>query len=537
MMNVNARTRVYSLIRRRQDMAFCWNTPLHIDGNACIDPRDMRAWEAAEIRQRPGAGLYMMEVAGREVAMHALHYHPETVLVFCGSGNNGGDGFVAAHYLRHAACNVRLFVFSDEIAKTPDARTMFSRVLDLPRTTLLELSDVSAIPAWKDHKNLLVIDAIFGTGYRPSHSMLMTRVYQCIEELRCPIISVDIPSGIDASTGFRGEADDPSPPRAIHATETITFGAPKTGHFCGDGPKHTGSLHCVDIGLGPWPETGLRKTILSDEYVDAHYPAKRAIDVHKGMCGHVYVVGGCDEMPGAAILASRAALRAGAGLVTLASTTHLAPPDEIMRLSLTNDGVLDECKLELIFQKADVILAGPGLGRTENTIKIVAKLLKFTKSLVLDADALWALSEIGNDAFFAARDLFLTPHPGEAATLDHVPTKDVLRNLAKIALNIAQKYKANVLLKSHVTHLATPKPSLALLPYPNAAMASAGIGDVLAGTLAAVTAQARGGAFTQWLDANGIAAVALSAHSRAGRAVARRRSVVTACDLIEDLHV
>ncbi len=521
-------------------MAFYWNDPAHLDGCACIDPHDMRAWEAAEIKKRPGAGQCMMEVAGHEVAQLALKYHPETVLIFCGTGNNGGDGFVAAHYLRNAGCCVRLFVFGSEAAKTPDAKAMFARVQDLPRTVLREITDVGAISSWKNHKDLLVIDAIFGTGYHPSHSMLMTRIYQCIEELHCPILSVDIASGIDASTGFRAPMDDPAPPRALHATETITFGAPKLGHFFGEGPKHTGKLTCVDIGLGAWPSTFPRQMLLSDQYVQKHYSVERCLDVHKGSCGHVYVVGGSEEMPGAACLASRAALHAGAGLVTLASNSQISPPDEIMRTVIVEQGTLVLSKLDEMMQKADVILVGPGLGRSDRTLKIVQRLMHYPKSLILDADALWALSELakqGDACRFEARDLFLTPHPAEAARLADVSTAEVVHNQTQYAVRIAQKYHAYVILKSHVTQIASPKPKLAILPYPNSAMASAGIGDVLAGILSAITAQARGDSFTRWLDAFAIAAVAVSTHSRAGRAAAMDKIAVTASDLIEQIHV
>ncbi len=516
-------------------MAFSWNVPLHIDGNACVHPDDMRAWEAAEIRRRPEAGLAMMEVAGREVALAALRYHPSTVLVFCGPGNNGGDGLVAAHYLRHTGCEVRLFGFDDAFVKSPDAKAVFARVQDLPRVILRDLNDVTAIPAWKDHRELLVIDAIFGTGYRPSHNPLMTRVYQCIEGLNCPILSVDIASGLDAATGFRGTAEDQAPPRALHATETITFGAPKFGHFCGDGPQYTGRLTCVDIGLGPWSGNGLRRVILGDAYVARKWPAHRAINVHKGQCGHVLVLGGSDEMPGAPTLAARAALRAGAGLVTLASPVRLTPPDEIMRVQVAENGVLNFDKLDAALARADVVLVGPGLGRSDSTLALVRHLTTYAKSLVLDADALWALAELGADTRFAACDVFLTPHPGEAARLAGVSVAEVTRDPGRIALSLAQTYRANVILKSHVTHIATPKPTLALLPYPNAAMASAGIGDVLGGILAAIAAQARGGAFDTWPDACGIASIAVSWHSRAGREIAKTRTSLTASDLIDQL--
>ena len=517
-------------------MAFCWKSPLHQDGNACVHPADMKAWEAAEIRRRPEAGQAMMEVAGREVARIALRHHPKTILIFCGTGNNGGDGLVAAHYLRNTGCDVRIFAFDDAVSKTPDAKAVFGRVQDIPRKVLREPNDACDILNWKNYRNLLVIDAIFGTGYRPSHNPLMSRVYQAIEELNCPILSVDIPSGIDASNGFRGDAEDKNPPRAIHATETVTFGAPKIGHFCGEGPQHTGELSCVDIGLGPWPEIGIRRTILSDDYVNAHWPVERRHDVHKGICGHVIILGGCQAMPGAAILASRAALHAGAGLVTLASEATLNPPDEIMRATYSFDDSFEQT-VDALSAKADVLLVGPGLPQNDHTLRIVQAVRQYQKPLVLDAGALWAISQMPENTEFRSRDLFMTPHIGEASRILDIPTTEISRDPGKYALEIAKKYRANVILKAHVTHIATSKPSLALLPYPNPAMASAGIGDVLSGILAAIAAQARGNAFVRWVDVAGIAAVAVSTHSKAGRRVAQNHSVVTAGDLIQNIIV
>ncbi|MBQ1266709.1 MAG: NAD(P)H-hydrate dehydratase [Proteobacteria bacterium] len=517
-------------------MAFCWKSPLHPDGNACVHPDDMKVWEASEIRRRPEAGQAMMEVAGREVAMAALRYHPKTVLVFCGTGNNGGDGLVAAHYLRNAECDVHIFAFHDAVVKTPDALAVFGRVQDIHRMVLHEPNDACDILNWKDQRDLLVVDAIFGTGYRPSHSVLMTRVYQAIEELNCPILSVDIASGIDASNGFRGSAEDKSPPRALHATETVTFGSPKIGHFCGEGPEHTGILSCVDIGLGPWPNTGMRRTILCDDYVRNRWPVERRHDVHKGTCGHVVVVGGSEEMPGAAVLASLSALHAGAGLVTLASLSKIDSPAEIMRAHL-KVGLDAESTFGALFDKATVMLVGPGLAQNEETLSIVRQVTSYTKTLILDAGALWALGQYETVPTFACSDLFLTPHIGEAARLLGLSNDVLSRDPGRYALELAQKYRANVILKSHVTHIATPKPSLAILPYPNPAMASAGIGDVLAGILAAVASQARGNAFVRWLDVAGIAAVAVSTHSKAGRRVAEHHSVVTANELISHIYV
>ena len=241
-------------------------------------------------------------------------------------------------------------------------------------------------------------------------------------------------------------------------------------------------------------------------------------------------------MPGAAILASRAALHAGAGLVTLASEATLNPPDEIMRATYSFDDSFEQT-VDALSAKADVLLVGPGLPQNDHTLRIVQAVRQYQKPLVLDAGALWAISQMPENTEFRSRDLFMTPHIGEASRILDIPTTEVSRDPGKYALEIAKKYRANVILKAHVTHIATSKPSLALLPYPNPAMASAGIGDVLSGILAAIAAQARGNAFVRWVDVAGIAAVAVSTHSKAGRRVAQNHSVVTAGDLIQNIIV
>lgn len=525
-------------------MAFTWTPPKHVDGNYCIEPEQMRLWEQGEIRESHGRGRCLMDIAGRCVAMHILNRHPQarTCLIFCGKGNNGGDGLAAAHYLRNCEIDVHLFVFSSSVVKSNDAKAMLGRVKDLSRVILQESADASQILAWQKTRDLVVIDAIFGTGYRPSHSVLMTRIYQCIAELDCPVISVDIPSGICASTGYRGLAGDETPPRALIASETITFAAPKVGHFCGEGPKHTGALYCEDIGLRAWPKLGLRRVILSDSYCDAHWPLKRDVDVHKNKCGHVFVVGGTAKMPGAPRLAARAALRAGCGLATIASPADMTAQDEVMLRPLCRpDQSLDDVAVAEIYEKAQALVVGPGLGRTTLTLEILKAFTAFKGPIVIDADALWALSQ--QKLNFATRHLFLTPHPGEAAQLLGCPTDQVLRDLGGSAIAIAKKYTARVVLKSSVTHIAYQNQSsgefrLALLPYPNSAMASAGMGDALAGILASMAAQREGGAFLRWHDDFGIASMAASHHARAGRAASLLHgNGLCAADLIEAIYV
>lgn len=527
-------------------MAFSWHSPKHTDGNFCVMPADMRAWEAEEIAEIPNRGRELMEIAGRSVAMHILEHYPDTheILVFCGQGNNGGDALVAAWYLERCAINIHLFAFDDAVVKTPDAQTMFERVKHIPRVILRHTADAGHILEWARRRNILVIDGIFGTGYRPSHSTLMTRVFQCIAELACPVISIDIPSGIDARTGYRGAIEDNSPPKALMATDTITFGAPKLGHFTGDGPTHCGNLYCVDIGLRAWPNHSPRCLILGDDYCQNKYwnDTSRALDTHKGKCGHIAIVGGSSTMPGAACLAAKAALRSGGGLVTIAPKCPLQTADEIMVSPILRaEQTLDQNALNSVLERADTVVIGPGLGRDSSTIEILEACAESNHSrFILDADALWALTQ--TDISFKNTEFFLTPHPAEAARLCNVLTREVLFDPIKYARILADRFAATVIIKAHTTVIATKTGrvqtcgKIALSPYPNPALASAGMGDVLAGTLGGYLAQARCGAWSRWFDAFDIAAMAVNAHSKAGRKAADiHLNATCASDLIHQL--
>ena len=523
-------------------MAFQYHSPRHIDGNYCINPEEMRLWEANEMRDNPGRGHELMEIAGREVALHLLKRYPDAheVLIFCGRGNNGGDGLVAAFYLSRCGIDVHLFALDDNVSHTPDARAMFERVHSLPRIIIRESADTAKILEWTHRRNVVVIDAIYGTGYRPSHSALMTRIYQCIETLACPVISVDIASGIDASTGYRGTLEDETPPKALCATETVTFGVPKIGHFCGEGPTHTGELFCVDIGLGECPKSVCKRLILSDTWCDAHLlnDTVRGLDVHKGRCGHVLVVGGHPTMPGAACLCARGALRAGCGLATIGARQVMRTNDEIMVSPiLTADNAIVPESMQHLLERASCVVVGPGLGRDDTTFAILEACRSFKGFLVLDADALWAIAQ--HPIEFEAAECLLTPHPGEAAALCGIPVKSVLFNPENTARQIAEKYHATVILKSHTTWIAS-RPSranntrIAVSPYPNPDIVSAGIGDVLAGITGSIAAQSRCGAWKHWFDAFDVACIAVNLHSRAGRLATKKRGYsACASDLID----
>ena len=525
-------------------MAFIYHPPRFQDGQYCISPTDMQNWERDYFKVNPGRSHELMEIAGREVAQHVLNRYKDSreVLIFCGTGNNGGDGFVAAYYLMRSGIQIHLFVFENDKKRSQDAEEMFERVKDVPRTLVRQTSDASKILKWQQHSNILVIDAIFGTGYKPAHNVMMTRVMHCIAELNCPVVSIDIPSGIHALTGYRGTIEDEMPPRAVMATETITFGAPKFGHFWGEGPAYTGELFCVDIGLPAYSPRRARQLLITDAYCQNQFYGQmiRQPHVHKGMCGHVVIIGGDETMPGACCLSARSALRAGAGLVTIAAREALRAPDEIMVSRILNEkGRVDIDAMKQCMEKADVIVLGPGLGRDEITLELLSLCQDYTKPLILDADALWGLTQ--GAYHFSSSELYLTPHPAEAARLCEVNTKEILYHPLLYIQNISEMYKCTTILKSHVTLVAAycgKKLKIGLSPYPNAGIASAGIGDVLSGMLGAIVSQSRCGAWTRWYDAFENASMSVNLHSLAGRkATERFGNSACASDLIQAIRV
>ncbi|MBQ4359859.1 MAG: NAD(P)H-hydrate epimerase [Proteobacteria bacterium] len=548
-------------------MAFSYHVPRHVDGNYCVSPDDMRAWEGAEIEAIPNRGRELMEIAGRSVAMCVLERYPETreVLIFCGPGNNGGDGYVAAWYLSRSGISVKLFSFEGEDKRGDDARYMQGRVRELPSVVIASDADFEGVLSYRDRRGVVVIDAIYGTGFKDGVDPLVAGVCDVIARLGCPVVSVDVPSGIDAHTGRRGiyskeiEADGIA--RAVTASDTVTFGAPKLGHFLGDGPACCGNLWCADIGLQAYPQDRMRMAILSDEWCARAYwqDFERQISAHKGRCGHVGVVGGHARMPGASSLCGRAALASGAGLVSIGARAAYRAPDELMVDALCSEDCLKGDALAEFISRVDCLVVGPGLGRGGTGLEIVERCASFGGPLVLDADALWAAAAL--ELSFDRDDVFMTPHIGEAAKLLGVTGEEISLNPARYARDIAERFGATVILKSHATVIAqmprletgvlkTPEggleivpvrkgePRLGILPYPNAAIATAGAGDVLAGILGGLLGQCRCGAVGRHYDAFEIAAMAVNAHSAAGRRAAERRgNSACASDIIAEIRL
>ena len=467
----------------------------------------MRVLTAAQMREADQATIdeigipeiVLMENAGRQVvsAMETTFTAAleGRVAVLSGTGNNGGDGFVVARTLLQRGVDVAVFVVGS-IASITGAARLNLEILGRLGVDVVEVDDEQT---WELHfseisKCRLIVDALFGTGLsRPLAGMLETVVAD-VNTAGIPIVSIDLPSGL--------HADTPHVPGAcIDASMTVTLAAPKLPLVLPPGEMHAGEVVVADIGIpaevitrvdGPVVELLTQEEARS--LVDPGTP-----DAHKGDFGRVLVVAGSRGMTGAAHLAGMAALRSGAGLVTIAVpasvqaiVASMAPEYLTLALPESASGEITDEGLDLVLAaRADVIACGPGLGRGPGVAAFVRGLIERSSTpLILDADA---LSVLGDDSeCLTGRDdrpIVITPHPGEMAGLAGIGVDDVQVNRIQVALDYAEAHQLHVVLKGYRTVVATPEGRIAINPTGNAGMATAGTGDVLTGVIAAWVAQ------------------------------------------------
>lgn len=455
-------------------------------------------------------GLVLMEVAGRGVfeCAYALHQQaPGVVLVLAGAGNNGGDAVVAARHLIEHDVQVALFVLSEESKASADLRTELAMVsaLGLEATWVTKEEAVLAVNRFGDAS--VVIDGLFGTGLTRPIAGWRSEVIDRVNALQVPVVSVDIPSGVSADTGqVLGNA--------ICADETVTFQFAKLGHAIFPGRKLAGKLHVVDIGI---PSSRLDRiapvaTMHDDELLVNAFPPRPA-DSHKGTYGHLLVVAGMPDRPGAGLLASRAALKSGAGLVTLASDSvtigRVTPVlDEMMGLTVGDDGLVADAILEALESRTALVI-GPSLAPDERLQKLLRRVLENSRvPVVLDAGALAALSTDWKWLAHRKAATVLTPHPKEMARLLGVDTPAVQTDRIAAARHLVQEVGVHVILKGASTIVAGPQEHLSIETGGNPGMATGGTGDVLAGMVGALLAQG--------VEPNLAAQAGVRLHARAG---------------------
>ncbi|MBI5559204.1 MAG: NAD(P)H-hydrate dehydratase [Deltaproteobacteria bacterium] len=443
-------------------------------------------------------GVVLMENAGRETVQRLCHHfgrvQDKKIAVFAGPGNNGGDGFVVARHLRERGADVTVFLLVDALAVKNDAAVNLNIIhhLKIPFRLLLDGEDVKGL---SPDGFSLIVDALFGTGLRREITNHFVNVIALINSASCPVVSVDVPSGVDSDTGRVLGA-------AVKADLTVTFALAKPGHFVYPGRAMTGVLEVVDIGIPARviDEAGLTCELLDRESAASLVP-HRCADSHKGTYGHVLVVAGSLGKTGAAILSGLGALRSGAGLVSLCGGRQLtaifaSALHEAMTIPVAGgpDGApvlsdYEQIKQAMAGKKSAVL--GPGLGLSAQTAQLVQRLYQQADiPLVVDADALTLLaSDPGLLQNVSSGVRVLTPHPGEMARLAGSTSRHIQENRLAEARKFAEKHKVYLVLKGAGTIVASPGGRLAVNGSGNPGMAAGGMGDVLSGVIAGLMAQ------------------------------------------------
>ncbi len=446
---------------------------------------------AAETRRaeeaHPGPLDELMERAGAAVADVVLRRFPGRVTVVCGGGNNGGDGRVCARVLREAGRDV---------------------------TVVEGVGDLGAPD--------VIVDALLGIGLREAPRDDAARMIELMNAAGRPVVSVDVPSGVDASTGE-------VPGAAVRAAATVTFGAAKVGLAVAPGRFHAGSVHIAPIGLRP------------REHEHALVPASALLDVpRKGAtstkysAGSVLVVGGSRGLTGAPMLTALAAFRADAGYVAVAAPESTLPVLEARLLEVVKRPLPEDTAGRLLpraadavleaAEKADAVALGPGLGRSDGTVELVRILLeRLELPVVLDADGLFGL-----EPFARAAPTVLTPHSGELGRLLGVESAEVDAHRLAAVQRAATRFGSVVLLKGADTLVAAPRQGVLVAAYGTPALAAAGTGDVLTGVVAAFLAKG--------LEPRLAAAAAAVAHGVAGGLVEPKAGMI-ASDLLDGLRL
>lgn len=440
-------------------------------------------------------GLTLMERAGANCAAVITQRFAVTpspcALVVAGKGNNGGDGFVIARLLVESGWHVALALYADPAGLAGDTRLNHER---LPAAVATSANPDAARLAELCGKATVIVDALFGTGL---NSNLAPRYAAAVDAINCsgkPIVAVDIPSGVDASTGrICGTA--------VKAFQTITFAAAKLGHILYPGANHCGELLITDIGI---PQE-LLSAAAGVTFVDAAHGATllkpRSRTDHKGSSGHALIVAGSVGKSGAAAMTANSAVRSGAGLVTLAAPEAI---NQILEIKTTEAMTLpvasshsgsfasDAIREILAFSEGKSVMAlGPGVGSDAAATEVVRVIAESAQlPLVIDADGLNALS--GNLEILSRRKapfIIMTPHPGEMARLSGRSITDIESDRLASARNFAQQHKVYLLLKGARTVIAAPDGELAVNASGNPGMATGGSGDVLTGVITALVAQ------------------------------------------------
>lgn len=489
---------------------------------------DRKAAEIFEISH-----LDLMEKAGKGLSEAVLKIYPGTkrIAIFCGKGNNGGDGLVAARYLS-AKANVGVFLLCRRDEISGDARANLDKYKGklFEITTEEEFKKTISVAAKGD----IIVDAILGTGLKAELTGQYRRVVEGINSLGKKVVSVDIPSGISSDTGQVMGA-------AVRAELTVTLGLPKVGLYLFPGNEYAGKIEVIDIGF---PKAlisgeGIKSGIIERSDIAPLFP-KRQKDTHKGSYGHLLVVAGSKGKTGAAAMVSMSALRSGTGIVSLAVPRNLQPLFEMKLTEIMTEPLSEGERWSIgenaqaeILSLADgktAIAIGPGIVPTSVALKVMAGLIEdLPHPVVIDAGGIDAIAAYPDILKKAKGPRVITPHPGEMGRLLNTSSTDIQSDRVGIARRYAAENNVCVVLKGAHTIIAVPEGNVFINTTGNPGMATAGTGDVLTGMI--------GGLLAQRFKPEKAAIAAVYLHGLAGNMVMDEKGEygIIATDLIEKI--
>jgi hydroxyethylthiazole kinase-like uncharacterized protein yjeF len=462
-----------------------------------VTAAEMREIDRVTTEKYGVPSLTLMENAGTAVVRFVLEKFKRLrrATIFCGKGNNGGDGFVAARKFGDEGRRVTVILLCDPAELKGDAAEMFKRLREEP-LIVRSFEDLKSEAVQLALKTEVIIDAILGTGFRPPVTGLYADAINLINGSKKPVIAVDIPSGADA------DAFQPLTELRARADHIVTFTAPRPAHLFGQLTR--GDTLVAPIGS---PEEAIQSTL--NLYVTtprdfAPMLADRKADGHKGTYGHSLIVGGSVGKSGAAAMAGTAALRSGTGLSTVATAKSALPmvaayTPELMTepLAETEVGTISPlasgyAPLETVMEGKSVVGLGPGIGRHPGTVEFVRALVQDCQlPMVIDADGLNAFADHTDQLNGEKRMLVLTPHPGEMSRLTGLSTGQVQQDRIGIARKFAAEHQCILVLKGHRTVIALPDGAVWVNVTGNPGMATGGTGDVLTGMTTGLMAQTK----------------------------------------------
>jgi len=443
---------------------------------AIYSTRQIRDLDAYATRELGVPGYTLMKRAG-EASLRMMRTRwpmAHQIVIVCGGGNNAGDGYVLARFAQAAGLDVRVVAAVDPEALRGDARRAWQDFV-ASSGGVERLGDGVGLGAGD-----VIVDAILGTGLQGPVRPAIAAAIDAVNAAARPVFSLDIPSGLSSDSGLPMGV-------AVRADCTITYIGLKTGLYLGDGPEYCGTVFFDDLEVLPPQSSGLvpRLHRILETEIAAALP-RRPRAAHKGSFGRVLVIGSGPGMPGATRLAGEAALRVGAGLVTVLAAPESALAVAGGRPELIVHALDDPRSVAEHLARADVVALGPGLGRTRWAREVFTQVLETRKPLIVDADGLNLVAELG----LAARDNWvLTPHPGEAARLLNVEAAAIQADRLGSLEALVARYGGIVVLKGAGTLIGGRGRVAAICERGNPGMAAPGMGDVLTGAVAGILAQ------------------------------------------------